>query len=68
MKESFNVQRVMVQSTENQLLWIRQDPILCCGRVGLMLCNKVYFSGEEDGHEYRVGFLVHKDILLTKQL
>ena len=25
--------------------------------------QKVYFSGEEDRHEYGVGFLVHKDIM-----
>ena len=25
--------------------------------------HKVYFSGEEDRHEYGVGFLVHKDIV-----
>ena len=25
--------------------------------------HKVYFSGEEDKHEYGVGFLVHKDIV-----
>ena len=24
--------------------------------------HKVYFSGEEDRHEYGVGFLVHKDV------
>ena len=25
--------------------------------------HKVYFSGEEDRHEYGVGFLVHKDVV-----
>ena len=25
--------------------------------------HKVYFSGEEDRHEYGVGFFVHKDIV-----
>ena len=25
--------------------------------------HKVYFSGEEDRHEYGVGFLVHKDMV-----
>ena len=25
--------------------------------------HKVYFSGEEGKHEYRVGFLVHKDVV-----
>ena len=25
--------------------------------------HKVYFSGEEDIHEYGLGFLVHKDIV-----
>ena len=25
--------------------------------------HKVYFSGEEDKHEYGVGFLVHKDVV-----
>ena len=25
--------------------------------------HKVYFSGEEDRHEYRVGILVHKDMM-----
>ena len=25
--------------------------------------QKVYFSGEEDRHEYGVGFLVHKDMV-----
>ena len=25
--------------------------------------HKIYFSGEEDRHEYGVGFLVHKDVL-----
>ena len=25
--------------------------------------HKVYFSGEEDRHEYGVGFLVHKDLV-----
>ena len=24
--------------------------------------HKIYFSGEEDSHEYGVGFFVHKDI------
>ena len=25
--------------------------------------HKVYFSGEDDSHEYGVGFLVHKDVV-----
>ena len=25
--------------------------------------DKVYFSGEEDRHEYGIGFLVHKDVV-----
>ena len=29
---------------------------------------EVYFSGEEDGHECGVCFLVHKDLLISNRL
>ena len=33
------------------------------GEMSTDVGHKVYFSGEEDKHEYGVGFLVHKDIV-----
>ena len=36
------------------------------GKTGKMSTDdghKIYFSGEEDKHEYGVGFLLHKDIV-----
>ena len=43
------------------------DSARCAGKhFGEITTNaghKVYFSGEEDKHEYGVGFPVHKDML-----
>ena len=33
------------------------------GKMSTDVGHKVYFSREEDKHEYGVGFLVHKDVV-----